>query len=136
MPWIGVREFEAAFVKVAAQADAAARANVAAGAAALEKAAKGNFSGSHRRGGPHIGGDRPNIVTGTLRRSIRHDPITRLGLGDYATRVGPSVIYARSVELGNKPGMKGYPYFEPAFEQIHPVFEAIAVRNWRRFLFA
>lgn len=65
----------------------------------------------------HIGqsGAGPNVVTGALRRSIRTDIIK--GFGNYAAvaKVGPTVEYARSVELGmaNWGGVK-YPYLEPA----------------------
>jgi len=48
-----------------------------------------------------------------LRRSI-HTSFTR-GMGKYTAVVGSSMIYARSVEKGNKqnPALK-YPYLEPA----------------------
>ena len=61
----------------------------------------------------HTGGKYPNVVTGNLRRSI-HTSYTR-GAGKYTAMVGSSMIYARSVELGNKknPAIK-YPYLEPA----------------------
>lgn len=131
---LGVSEFERALKKVAAKADAAARRNVVEGAALVEKLAKANFEGSHKRGKPHEGGDKPNVVTGTLRRSIRHDPVTRFRFADYGTKVGPHTIYARSVELGNYAGANRYPYFEPAVEEAHGLFASIADRNWRRFI--
>lgn len=61
----------------------------------------------------HTGGQFPNVVTGNLRRSI-HTTFTR-GMGKYTATVGSSMIYARSVEKGNKqnPALK-YPYLEPA----------------------
>lgn len=61
----------------------------------------------------HTGGAFPNTVTGNLKRSI-HTTFTK-GLGKYSATVGSSMIYARSVEKGNKqaPGVK-YPYLEPA----------------------
>lgn len=61
----------------------------------------------------HTGGPFPNVVTGNLRRSI-HTTFTR-GMGKYEAMVGSSMIYARSVEKGNKknPALK-YPYLEPA----------------------
>lgn len=65
----------------------------------------------------HIGpsGGGPNVVTGALKRSIRTDIVR--GFGNYAAvaKVGPTVEYARTVELGGKNwgGVK-YPYLEPA----------------------
>lgn len=61
----------------------------------------------------HTGGQFPNVVTGNLRRSITTS-FTR-GMGKYTATVGSSMIYARSVERGNKqnPAIK-YPYLEPA----------------------
>jgi hypothetical protein len=61
----------------------------------------------------HTGGQYPNVVTGNLRRSITTS-FTR-GMGKYTATVGSSMIYARSVEKGNKqnPALK-YPYLEPA----------------------
>lgn len=131
---LGVREFESALRKVAAQADLAARRNVAEAAAFLEKKAKENFEGHHKKGQPHEGGDKPNVVSGTLRRSIRHTPVTRLGFANYGTSVGPSTIYARSVELGNYPGANAYPYFGPAYQDLRGEYGAIAARNWGRFI--
>ena len=61
----------------------------------------------------HTGGQFPNVVTGNLRRSITTS-FTK-GMGKYTATVGSSMIYARSVEKGNKqnPAIK-YPYLEPA----------------------
>lgn len=61
----------------------------------------------------HTGGQFPNVVTGNLRRSI-HTTFVR-GMGKYTATVGSSMIYARSVEKGNRtnPAIK-YPYLEPA----------------------
>lgn len=61
----------------------------------------------------HSGGQYPNVVTGNLRRSITTS-YTRGG-GTYTAMVGSSMIYARSVERGNRknPAIK-YPYLEPA----------------------
>jgi HK97 gp10 family phage protein len=144
LAWQGLRSVEAAFTKVSADADTAARSIVAKGAAVVEAAAKANFQGSHKRGEPHVGGSKPNVVTGTLRRSIRTDPIVRYGLGEYGTRVAPSTVYARRVELGYPGGGKGagrghghtnpHPYFTPAVDSTRPQLEALAAAEWRRFL--
>ena len=132
--WLGMKELFGAIEKVSLQADAGAREIVAKSAAVMEAAAKANFSGAHKKGMPHVGGDQPNVVTGTLRRSIRTDPIVRAGVAEYATKVAPRVVYARRVELGWK-GSRGYPYFKPGAESSKPKFKAIAAEVWRRFLF-
>jgi hypothetical protein len=83
---------------------------------AVERQAKINANtGTHKRGEGHIQGTGPgpNVVTGTLRRSITTE--VRYGFGSYIATVGPTVEYARAVELGNpKWGGKRYPYLIPA----------------------
>jgi hypothetical protein len=98
-----------------------AAAGYAIGKMALEverQAKKNAYTGRHKRGTPRIGGggDGPNVVTGALRRSITTE--IRLGFGHYVATVGPTMIYARQVELGGgkwKSGVK-YPYLEPALQ--------------------
>lgn len=131
--WIGVREFEAAITRMVTEAEAAAKSTVTKSAALVEKAAKQNFEGTHKRGEPHQGGDKPNVVTGTLRRSIRHEPVRKLGVGTFGTTVGPATIYGRRVELGFA-GSQGYPYFGPAVEANRERMLEIAQENWRNAL--
>jgi hypothetical protein len=83
----------------------------------LEREAKLNANtGTHKRGEGHIPGTGPgpNVVTGTLRRSITTE--VRYGFGSYIATVGPTVEYARAVELGSKRWKSGvrYPYLIPA----------------------
>jgi hypothetical protein len=86
-------------------------------ALAIERQAKLNANtGVHPRGQGHIKGTGPgpNVVTGTLRRSITTE--VRYGFGSYVATVGPTVEYARAVELGNprwKSGVR-YPFLIPA----------------------
>lgn len=144
LAWDGLKAVEAAFTKVSADADAAARSIVAKSAAVVEAAAKANFEGAHKKGEPHVGGSKPNVVTGTLRRGIRADPVVRYGLAEYGTRVAPRVIYARRVELGYPGGGKGsgrghgrtspHPFFDPAVKDTKPKLEALAAAEWARFL--
>jgi hypothetical protein len=68
----------------------------------------------------HIGpsGSGPNVITGTLKRSITTR--VRVGFGTYIADVGPTVVYARAVELGSpiwKSGVK-YPYLTPAADKL------------------
>lgn len=95
-------------------------------ALAVEAQAKRNFQGAHSRRGNswvpagHIPGspDFPNVRTGNLRRSIT--TTVREGLGSYSAVVGPTMVYARAVELGNGRGGAGYPYMEPAYRMMKP----------------
>jgi hypothetical protein len=142
VPILGLREFEAALTKVAADADEAGRIAVTKAAALVERNTKANFEGAHKRGEAHVGGDRPNIVSGTARRSVRSDPIERLGLGDYREIVAPRAIYYRRLELGWPGGTGGrghqrtraFPSFGPAVEDARREFPKIAADTWRAFL--
>ena len=86
-------------------------------ALALERQAKLNANtGTHPRGQGHTPGTGPgpNKVTGTLQRSISTE--VRYGFGSYLATVGPSVEYARSIELGSprwKSGVR-YPFLSTA----------------------
>jgi hypothetical protein len=86
-------------------------------ALAVERQAKKNANtGVHKRGQGHISGTGPgpNVVTGTLRRSITTE--VRYGFGSYVATVGPTVEYARAVELGSSRWKSGvrYPFLVPA----------------------
>lgn len=127
--WLGINEFTAALARVGDRVAAEMRAAVAEIAADVEKAAKQGASG--RPG--------PEVVTGTLRRSITHDPITPWGLGGWQTRIGPTVIYGRRIELGfhgtdsrgrqyNQPG---YPYFSPAWRSAASRMAEIYAKHYR-----
>ena len=144
-PWLGSSELRAAFDNVAVRADMASKAIVSQSAALVVAKAQGNFEGTRIRvksgtgkswsiyPDRHVGGSKPNIITGYLRRSIRSTPIVKMGRGDYWVKVGPNAIYGRSVELGYK-GSKGYPFFTPAVESAMPEFEAIRLRVFREHL--
>ncbi len=128
---IGAKEIEAALREIGTvRVDAAERRILTQGAALIEKAAKANFEGSHKRGEPHVGGDKPNVVTGTLRRSIYHTPIAGTP-GNRSVQVGPRVVYARAIEWGNpRNNSRPLPYFEPAVQQVTPAIGEMAAREW------
>ena len=87
---------------------------------AIQRQAQINANtGTRRREGSriippkHIGPS-GSVITGTLRRSIRTS--VAFGFDSYTAVIGPTVEYARAVELGSprwKSGVK-YPYLEPA----------------------
>lgn len=74
-------------------------------------------SGSHPRGQGHTPGTGPgpNVVSGTLRRSIKPTPVTRISEG-WSGTTGPTAIYGRKVELGDAGWASGvkFPYLGPA----------------------
>lgn len=131
MWWKGRPELDAALAVIVARAERTAKEIVMEGAALVERAAKQNFQGKHRPGQPHVGGDRPNVVTGSLRRSIGHERVKLTPTRGYSTRVGPRMIYSRSVELGNpRTNSRPFPYFTPAVETVRPQLQALAARKW------
>lgn len=131
--WEGLQGVYEALDRISEQADEAAKAIVTKGAAIVEAEIKAGFSGSHKKGEPHVGGAQPNIVTGTLRRSVRANPVVKTGPSEYGTQVGPRVIYARRVELGYR-GSRGYPYVTPGHGRAMPKLAAIQAEEARRFL--
>lgn len=128
--WYGVKEFTAAIEETVTKTSAAARAAVVEAASEVEKKAKQGASG--RPG--------PNVISGTLRRGIIHDPVTPWGVGGWETKVGPTAIYSRRIELGfigtdrigrhyNQPP---FPYFTPAWKSVD--FAEIYRRHWLKAL--
>ena len=73
-----------------------------------------------------VPGQPPKNRTGNLRRSIRGVKY-RVGFGTYGATVGPTIIYARQVELGGGinsrtgrpiwPNGVNFPYLKPAYEK-------------------
>jgi len=109
----------------------------------VEREAKLNASGPPRKREAsgkttpprHVGwaGEGPNVISGSLRRSI-HTEVKRQGFGDYVATVSPTMIYARSVELGNprwKSGVK-YPYLIPAANSVRPRMNQIFMTAYKR----
>lgn len=139
---IGLREAQAAFVKVGAEVDQATRETVQTATKQFLSDAKGGFEGAHKRGEPHVGGHKPNIVTGNLRRSILASPIDHVGMGEYRTKVSPSMVYARRVELGFEgPDSLGrnyhqppYAYMGPALDKLHDTLPALMATNWKKYV--
>lgn len=80
----------------------AARRAVARAAALVEDQVKAELSrSSHRRGTrtPSRPGSPPSLISGTLRRSVRHTPPRPIPRGWEAT-IGPTAEYSRIQELG------------------------------------
>ena len=130
MVWGGLNEMRHKFDELIVKADLAAKQAVTDGGHLIERRAK----------------QKAPVLTGTLRRSIHVDSVTKLGVGRWQSITGPSVIYAKMRELGTsylpdgvlKPvnasilswvgpdGMRvfarsvkqvGHPYMRPAFDE-------------------
>lgn len=135
MPVVGMGELFAAIDRITAEAAVVAKSIVTSGAAQTVRAAQENFEGTHKKGEPHVGGPKPNVVTGMLRRSIKFTPPERLGLFEYSSQIGPTTVYGRAVELGYAArNMRPFPYFTPAAKQVMERLPAEAAAAWSRFL--
>lgn len=107
--------------RVIAGTSEAARRFVVESAAQVTRDAQANANtGAHARGQGHLPstGPGPNVVTGTLRRSIKPTIARRTTTGWSAT-AGPTVGYARAIELGHPDWAEGvkYPFLGPAVEK-------------------
>lgn len=119
---------QAALRQMISDADAATKGAVAEAAHLVEAKAKANAAG--RPG--------PRVVSGDLRRSIHVDGPIREGTLGYSAQVGPSVIYARRIELGfvgtdsigRHYNQQPYPYLRPGFDEAKSSFDEIFTRNW------
>ena len=136
--WFGEDQFYAALKSVMKDVDAASSTIVDQGSMMIVRAAQANFSGTHAKDEPHVGGNKPNIVTGDLRRSIMADSVTRLSFANYSVTIAPRMVYGRRVELGfvgadslgrnyNTPG---YPYFMPGVHAVLPDLQYLAAKTW------
>jgi phage gpG-like protein len=131
---LGVRELMAAFGKAAEAVEVTATQIVKRGQALVEGEAKKQFTGAHARGTPTTSrpGSPPDVVTGTLRRSIVSDSPQRDGLG-VTGRVYPTAVYARIQELGGQTRrgtLPARPYMAPALKSATPRLSAIAAEEW------
>lgn len=130
----GFQQAAGALTRLSAASDMAARASTDDASAYLIREAMANFEGAHRKGEPHVGGKKPNVVTGNLRRSILADTIEKLRPGYYARDVGPTAIYARAVELGREGHSAAYPYFAPAVIQLRQYMPSLVTENWHKYV--
>jgi HK97 gp10 family phage protein len=126
----GVAEVKAALDRIVEQSTAASVRIVKRGQAVVEANVKKQFTGAHKRGEPTTSapGSPPDVVTGTLRRSITSDKPSLSGF--VATgRVYPTAVYARIQELGGN-GLPARPYMQPGYEASLPELRDIAVEEW------
>lgn len=130
--------WQAVFKAIDAQAKPKGRLALEPLALAIEKQAKINASaGSHKYGTPTPAhpGTGPAVISGNLRRSITHSPITQIAPGHWQTKVGtavgfypsyggarrtPANKYGYYLEHGLRGGEK-YPFLVPAFRHVTTV---------------
>lgn len=130
--------FEAVFAAIGEQAKSKGRLALEPLALAIERQAKINASaGSHKYGTPTPAspGSGPAVISGNLRRSITHSPITQIAPGHWQTKVGtavgfypgyggtkrtPANKYGFYLEHGLRNGAK-YPFLVPAFRHVTTV---------------
>jgi len=130
----GFGQAAGALTRISAGVDVAAHASVDGATAYLIREAMSNFDGAHRKGTPHVGGPKPNVVTGNLRRSIIATSAERLGRGYYARDVGPTTVYARAIELGREGHNAAYPYFAPAVFKLRRYMPLLITENWAKYV--
>lgn len=152
----GLSPLIAAIEAIKPRLDAATREATKETGNTLERDARANFEGTHAPGFWHVGGDKPNTVSGNLQQSIIFlQPVTPQGPGRFATRIGPTSIYSRVIELGAhidaktteylhwfdaQYGVDRYkksvdipprPFFTPARMTLGPKMEAIFYTAWK-----
>lgn len=133
----GAREVIARMAAIGDAAGEAAARIVARGQVVVENEAKSGFTGSHAKGQPTTSepGQPPDVVTGTLRRSIKSSKPEPVGQFGARGQVYPTAIYARIQELGGPTWNNGFlpprPFMRPAHEKSKDRLEAIALEEWR-----
>ena len=86
-----------------------------------------------------VGMKHTKVVSGTLRRSWRTEPLDSGGV--YGARVGPTTVYARRQELGFLPPLRdslgrsfphayGHPYVKPALTDARPLVGTLAANTY------
>lgn len=126
----GIVEFGLAIQRVVAQADAGTKRGVSKAASRVQRKAQENASG--RPG--------PNVVSGSNRRGISVEPMRKVGIHAYETRVGPTMIYSRRLDLGftgtDSLGrvyhQKAYPFFTPAWKDVVHDLPHIYAEEWTK----
>lgn len=130
-----INEIIAALTAAGTAAGEASVTIVTRGQVVVENASKSSFTGAHQRGSPTTStpGAPPDVVTGTLRRSIVSSAVQPFSDGSATGQIYPTVIYARIQELGGR-GLPARPYMQPAYEQVKPRLQEIAAEEWARII--
>jgi len=109
---------------------------------AMIQLAQEEIKGHRQPGEKAEAGQPPKNRTGNLRRSIKG---FKSSTGNtYLAVVGPTMVYARAVEIGGKyaprswqgtTAMGGFPYMKPAYEKFtkHGIMQQILRKNLGKF---
>lgn len=106
--------------------------------ASLIQLSKNEIQGRRGKNEKATAGLPPKNRTGNLRRSITGKKYEQ-GFGSYSAIVGPTIIYARAVEMGGEyapsswhgtSAMKGFPYMEPAYQKFRATVFNQIVRKY------
>jgi hypothetical protein len=116
----------------------AAQISVQNAALLIEANAKASFGPAHQAGTEKTVFDRPQSITGALRRSIEVVESAHRTTRGWEAKVAPQMIYGRRIELGftgtDSLGryyeQPPYPYFSPGVEKSLPDMERIFVASW------
>ena len=136
-----VNNFNASIDELKKRVNSATRDATAIGGHLIEGNAKRGFEGSHAKGQPHVGGNKPNVVSGTLYRSIKLIPDSPepVGLGVWRVTVAPTTVYGRRIELGfhgadslgRNYNQSGMPFLKPGLDRAIPILPRIFNDAWR-----
>lgn len=106
--------FTEIFAKVAAETEAKTKRALTATGLAIEREAKLNVGrgGTHKYGTPTPAspGGPPALISGTLRRSVTHTPVTR-GSGGWSMKIGTAVGVYPPYGKGKRTASSRYGYF-------------------------
>ena len=126
----GIPELKAALDKMVGKVNEASLRIITRSQAVAEAAVKAQFTGHHKKGEPTTSksGKPPDVVTGTLRRSVISERPTMNGLVAHG-RVYPTMVYARIQELGGR-GLPARPYVHPGYLASLPAISKISTEEW------
>lgn len=128
---VEVSDFDGSIDEMIANVDKATRAAVEQSSHLFEAEAKTNFGPVHGKGTPKTVFDRPQSISGDLRRSIQVIEVRQEGSHAWKSRTAPQMIYGRRVELGFPLGVHDYPYLYPAVMRSLPKVEDILHYYWQ-----
>ena len=110
----------------------------------VEANARASFGPAHAKGTPKTS-EKPQSVSGTLRRTTRLIGVEKIGATTWQAKVAPTQPYGRRIELGFNPmdGHQGgvdslgrqynqpaYPFLRPGLKKAEPYFVPIMMEAW------
>ena len=142
--WVvsGVSGLDDQLDKLIVAVDEATRVGITASAHVIEGNAKASFGPAHAKGTPKTVFDKPQSITGDLRRSIEVTEVFKTRMTQWTARIAPQMAYGRRIELGfaGEDSMKrvydqpAYPYMEPGVRKSTSTIETLLTNAWQRAL--